>query len=81
MINLMTTPEHKARNLRCEYLTNPLGLDETKPRLSWQLDDARQGARQTACQIMAASSRKSLDAEPDLWDSGQVKTDQCLDTA
>ncbi len=66
-------------NLRCEYLVNPMGLDEIKPRLSWQLDDARQGALQTAYQIVAASSLQALEAKPDLWDSGQVKTGQCLD--
>jgi len=60
-------------------LINPLGLDETKPRLSWQLDDARQGARQTAYQIVAAATLQSLNAKPNLWDSGQIKTDQCLD--
>ncbi len=24
-----------ADRLRCEYLTNPLGIDATRPRLSW----------------------------------------------
>ena len=75
----MTVLKHIACSLRCEYLTNPLGLDETKPRLSWQFDDPRQGARQTAYQITAASSRQALDTKPNLWDSGRVKTDQCLD--
>ena len=29
----------KAENLRCEYLNNPLGIDVTRPRLSWELRD------------------------------------------
>jgi len=76
---MMTTQKHSACNLRCEHLINPLGLDEMKPRLSWQIDDPRQGARQTAYQIVAAPTRQALDAKAKLWDSGQVKTDQCLD--
>ena len=63
--------------LRCEYLTNPLGLDTLQPRLSWvMLADAR-GEKQTAYQILVASSPAALDAnQGDLWDSGQVTSDE-----
>ena len=70
---------HCAANLRCEYRTNPIGLDELKPRLSWQINDSRQGASQTSYQIVAASTLQGLERKPNLWDSGKVKTDQCLD--
>lgn len=63
--------------LRCEYLLNPLGIDETRPRLSWIMESNRRGARQTAWQVRVASSRKRLEQEnTDLWDSGRVETDQ-----
>ena len=75
----MQTTIHRACQLRCEHLDNPLGLDETKPRLSWQLDDPRQGARQTAYQLAAASTSGQLETKPDLWDSRQIASDQCLD--
>ena len=75
MINAI--PE--AVELRCEHLENPQGLDETRPRLSWQIADNRPGARQTAYQIVAASRPDILDRKPDLWDSGKVAGDQCLD--
>ena len=45
-----------ARELRCEYTVDPLGVDVTKPRLSWSLASVVQGDRQTAYQIVAASS-------------------------
>ncbi|MCA9236482.1 MAG: family 78 glycoside hydrolase catalytic domain [Planctomycetales bacterium] len=62
--------------LRCEYLTDPLGVDELRPRLSWQMRSARRGARQTAYQVRVASSRERLLAgNADLWDSGRVQTD------
>lgn len=61
--------------LRCEYLVDPLGLDEPKPRLSWELASDRRGARQTAWQIRAASDPAQL-AKPDLWDSGRKDGNQ-----
>ena len=58
--------------LRCEYRRNPLGIDETRPRLSWQLesgDPAARGLRQKAYQVLVASSREALDQDHgDLWD-------------
>ncbi|NLL83838.1 MAG: family 78 glycoside hydrolase catalytic domain [Lentisphaerae bacterium] len=65
--------------LKCEHLVNPLGLDERAPRLSWRLEDDRPAARQTAWQVVAASSREKLEIKPDLWDSGRVAGDESLD--
>lgn len=63
-------------HLRCEYLENPLGIDVTAPRLSWELwarNEHERGARQAAYQIQAASSPGLLAAgQADLWDSGKV---------
>ncbi len=58
---------------RCEYLVNPIGIDQTQPRLSWRLESQQRGARQTAYRILVASSRQKLAADqPDLWDSKKV---------
>jgi alpha-L-rhamnosidase len=66
-------------NLRCEYRTNPLGIDVAEPRLSWQLEDARRGARQTAYQVRVSSSLEKLeDGSADVWDSQKVSTDQSI---
>jgi alpha-L-rhamnosidase len=65
-------------DLRCEYLTDPLGIDVIAPRLTWRLhDDAcTRGQRQTACRVLVASSKALLDEErPDLWDSGKLVTE------
>lgn len=35
-------------NLKCEYLVNPLGIDEPKPRLSWTLESDQRGQKQIA---------------------------------
>ncbi len=67
----------ETRNLRCEYLVNPLGIDAPSPRLSWILTSSRRGEKQTAYQILVASSAKLLDQDSgDLWDSGKVASDE-----
>lgn len=66
-------------DLVCEYLTNPIGVCEVKPRLSWKISDDRPGAKQSAYQIQAAQSISALDSKPDLWKSAWVKGDRCLD--
>ena len=47
-------------NLRCEYLVNPLAIGTGSPRLSWIIADTERGARQTAYQVLVASSTKLL---------------------
>ncbi len=72
----MSTPS-RVTHLRCEYLENPLGIDELRPRLSWLLESRRRGARQVAYRVTVASSAETLSAgEADLWDSGRVESDQ-----
>ena len=67
----------RVTRLRCEYLADPLGIDECAPRLSWQLESDRRGARQTAYRILVASSAERLAAdEGDRWDSGRVESAQ-----
>jgi alpha-L-rhamnosidase len=63
--------------LRCEYLTDPLGIGETMPRLSWIVESDRRGDRQTSYQLRVASRPDLLNqGQPDLWDSGRVATNQ-----
>ncbi len=66
-----------AVNLRCEYLSNPLGMHETAPRLSWMIQSPTRGQLQTAYQILVASSPEKLAKDQgDLWDSGKVASDE-----
>jgi alpha-L-rhamnosidase len=62
-----------AQGLRCEYLSNPLGIDVLTPRLSWALTPAPGVRGQSAYQILVASSAPILQSDRgDLWDSGRV---------
>jgi len=66
-----------AQGLRCEYLSNPLGIDAQKPRLSWLLDPSADGRSQSAYRILVASSPAVLlKDQGDLWDSGRVSSAQ-----
>lgn len=67
----------KVDRLQCEYVTNPLGIQVTQPRLQWQMQDERRGAKQTAYQVLVASTAERLAGdEADLWDSGKVESDR-----
>jgi len=69
-------------DLRCEYLSNPVGIDARAPRLSWKLLAVRPEARslaQSAYQIVVASTETSLrEDQGDLWDAGKIASDQSL---
>lgn len=56
--------------LRAEYLTAPLGLGTQKPRLSWEVRDKRDGARQSAYEIEVTRNGKKI------WDTGKVKSNE-----
>lgn len=69
----------KPVNLRCEYLTDPLSIETTSPRLSWIIVSPQREMRQTAYQVLTASSLDSLAKDQgDLWDSGKVVSDQSI---
>ena len=68
--------------LRCEYLSNPMAIGVSAPRLCWRLEateGAGRGAAQSAYQILVASTAEKLTANTgDLWDSGQVTDSESL---
>lgn len=62
------------KELKCEYLTEPLAVLETKPRLSWIIEDGRRGAFQQSVRVKAFSDEQKRIADiPDLWDSGELQ--------
>jgi alpha-L-rhamnosidase len=64
---------------RVESLVNPSGIDTLAPRLSWQLHSDTRGVKQSAYQVLVASSAELLaTGNADLWDSGKVPSDQSI---
>ncbi|MEA5259024.1 family 78 glycoside hydrolase catalytic domain [Arcicella aquatica] len=69
----------KVTALQCEYLVNPLGIDATLPRFTWQLTDARQGAKQTAYQILVNTDSLALTKGIGKdWNTGKKSASQTL---
>ncbi|HTI06044.1 MAG TPA: glycoside hydrolase family 78 protein [Gemmatimonadales bacterium] len=58
--------------LRIEYLTNPLGIDATRPRFSWRLTSAERNTVQSAYQIQVTRNGRPV------WDSGRITADSSV---
>lgn len=66
-------------DLRCEMLSNPLGVDVPRPRLSWKLESQERDQMQTAYHILVASAPETLaQNRGNLWDSGKVLSSQSV---
>jgi alpha-L-rhamnosidase len=74
LVHAASAPAH----LLCEGMTQPLGIDIVHPRLAWQLQDSRRGARQTAYEIQVAASPETLAQGHADWDSGRVESGQSV---
>jgi alpha-L-rhamnosidase len=61
--------------LRTEYATNPIGIDEPAPRLSWVLRAPRRGTLQSAYEIRVGKSTTDIARSP-TWSSGKVASDE-----
>ena len=71
--------EPAVSGLRCEYRADPLGIDVIHPWLSWVIQSARRGERQTAYELLVASSAETLARDQgDLWQTGKVASDQSV---
>ncbi|MDB5159316.1 MAG: alpha-L-rhamnosidase [Mucilaginibacter sp.] len=66
-------PAVKPGQLKCEYLTNPIAIENQHPALGWQMASADKGKSQTAYRIVVAGSPSLLaQNKGDYWDSGIV---------
>jgi alpha-L-rhamnosidase len=74
--NLSAQSPVYAVKTKTEYLSNPIGLDNPHPRLSWQMADARKGAKQTAYRILLDTDSLTLGSSgAQLWNTGWVKSE------
>ncbi|AXC10873.1 Alfa-L-rhamnosidase [Acidisarcina polymorpha] len=63
-------------------MEQPLGIDTQRPLLSWQLQDAAFGAKQTAYRIQVATAPPLLtQGKANVWDSGRVVSDRSVNVA
>ncbi|WP_176444669.1 family 78 glycoside hydrolase catalytic domain [Paenibacillus herberti] len=65
-----------AYDLHTEYSHDPIGIDNTKPRLSWLMKSSQRAQMQSAYRILVASDEQRLAAnEGDQWDSGKIESE------
>ncbi len=65
----------KIGRLRCEYRENPVGIDELRPRMSWQLISEERGIMQVEYQIQVSENESFTQVS---WDTGAVKSAQSI---
>jgi alpha-L-rhamnosidase len=71
--------EKQLQDLKCDYLTEPLGIENAHPSLSWVISSGKEGMKQSAYQILVAGRRKILEQDQaDFWDSGKILSDQTI---
>ncbi len=81
MQNSFSQTSFKPVDLRCEYLTMPIGIDAPQPRFSWKMSDHQPGAKQTAYQIFVGTdSFQLLKGKADMWQSNKQPVDVNLVT-
>lgn len=69
----------KVEGLTCDFRTNPIGIGNLKPRLSWKLSSQNPNQKQKAYQIIVASSEDLILADSgDLWNTGIIWSNQSL---
>ena len=61
--------------LRVEYLENPKNIDVTTPRFSWVLTGNGYNRKQSAYNIIVATS-KDFSIKSNVWDSGKIASNQ-----
>jgi alpha-L-rhamnosidase len=76
---LMVQAQVAVKNLRCEMLVNPLGIDAVQPRFSWQLESDKRNVVQTSFQIIVSSNEQKLKAgDGDVWKSATINESRSL---
>lgn len=60
----------------CEYKINPIGIDNTRPRISWQLESDRRGTMQRGYRIVMTARKGDFDLL--IWDTGRVESESSI---
>lgn len=65
--------------LKCDYYSNPVGIENTTPTFSWIVDSHGENQEQSGFQILVATSPDLLEkGKADVWDSGKIESNQSV---
>ena len=65
----------QVKDLRVEYMRNPIGIDVEKPRFSWRMEANERGAVQSAYEIAVSTDEAGTNV---VWNSGKVENDKSV---
>jgi len=73
LLNFHVSAQVKVTNLKSEHLQNPIGIDETHPRFTWQLESEKLGSFQKAFQLVVGTEKAEVAfGNGNVWESGTV---------
>ena len=75
-ICMVAVSQVSVKNLRCENLNNPLGIDLMQPRLSWQIVSENRNTMQTAYEIKVSYNNTLINGL--VWSSDKIFSDQSV---
>ena len=76
IIALGASSQVRVQHLLCENRVNPIGLDITNPRFSWQLVSGKRNTIQTAYEI-TVNNAAGKNRQP-IWSSGKIVSQQSV---
>jgi hypothetical protein len=66
-------------HLQCEYISDPLGVEALRPKLSWQILSTQRNLLQTAYRVLVADDTSLLQKNiGNIWDSKKVLSDASI---
>src|SRR4051812_44771592 len=71
----------KVQNTLTEHLANPIGVETTQPRFSWQLASDKRNVLQTAYEIRVSSAASLASAKNLIWNTGKVGSDSSINVS
>lgn len=64
---------------KTEYMSQPIGIDNVNPRLTWKVNTQKQGFRQLAYKItVSPDSLGARNGSGSMWESGWIESDRSL---
>lgn len=75
---LFSFSQVSVKNLLCEHMVNPIGLDVARPRFSWQLESAKRNTMQSAYEIRVGSNSSLSQGKNIIWNSGKLASSQSV---
>lgn len=70
-LSQLVVAQSEIKNLRTEYLKNPIGIDIKTPRFSWELFSNERGVEQTAYEITVSTDKAGKNS---IWTSGKIES-------